>query len=125
MPPLRALVIDDHPAVTNYLVEMLTVHGINAHGINDAPAALEHLRHTSYDVVLLDVWMLHGIHLLRQLRVFNPDVPVIIVATRDVLPSDADNPNLDDLKIADWIIKPFAGAELRATIARVVDVEAR
>jgi DNA-binding response OmpR family regulator len=117
---LRVLIIDDEPPVCEFLIELLTPDEIDASAINDPTAALEHLRSgASYHVLILDLKMpgMSGIELLEQLRKFNRELAVIIVTAFPSLDSATEAISLD---VSAYMQKPFSGAEMRETIARVV-----
>ena len=117
MSQIRVLIADAGPGVHEYLVDMLTAHGMIARGFEDSRAALEHLRGAPYDVLLLDVWAQgSGFEVLRRIREFNGDIAVIFMLTNDSVPAGQDD--VWELNVAGWVKKPFAGEELRANVLR-------
>lgn len=84
MPPPsagRILVVDDEPALLEICSEILGEAGHTATTASSAKAALDDLRTQAFDVMVSDIRMpgLGGIDLLRAVRQFDPDLPVILV----------------------------------------------
>jgi CheY-like chemotaxis protein len=78
------LVVDDEPDLVGLAVEMLQGLGYEPEGTIDPAAALLALRARaqSFAAVILDEVMpgLSGIELTRALRVFAPEMPVLLVS---------------------------------------------
>jgi two-component system copper resistance phosphate regulon response regulator CusR len=113
---LKILVIEDEARTAEYLLKGLTESGfvvdIAANGMDGAHLASE----VRYDLILLDV-MLPGadgwsvIKMIRQ----KSDVPVLFLTARDDV---ADRVRGFELGADDYLVKPFAFAELLARIRR-------
>jgi two-component system, NtrC family, response regulator AtoC len=82
MRALRVLVADDEKNLRDLLVRELERKGHDVSGVPDGQAALERLRESAIDVVLLDMNMprTKGIEVLRELQAF-PEQPQVIVMT--------------------------------------------
>src|SRR5208337_3890647 len=84
--------------------------------------ALQMLRTTTFDVVLLDINMpgIGGIETLRRIRVFAPRLPILMLTVRD---QEEEKVEALDLGADDYVTKPFSTRELiarvRAAIRRV------
>lgn len=109
------LVVDDDPKLLNMLRRTLTYEGFQVVTAPDGDAALVQLESHRPDVIVLDWLMpgLTGIDLLHQLRAQNDKTLVLMLTARDAvedrvegLESGAD----------DYLVKPFAPAELLARI---------
>jgi DNA-binding response OmpR family regulator len=76
------LVVDDDVDMVELLIGILNGAGYETFGAVTGGDALRVLEAESPDVVLLDLKMpgLHGVDVLRRLRMVPPDVPVIIVS---------------------------------------------
>ena len=113
---MKILVIEDEARTAEYLLKGLTESGfvvdIAANGMDGAHLA----REVRYDLILLDV-MLPGadgwsvIKMIRQ----KSDVPVLFLTARDDV---ADRVRGFELGADDYLVKPFAFAELLARIRR-------
>jgi len=77
----RVLLVDDDPAVLRAYERVLIRRGWQVETAVDGVHALERLRDRSYDVVVSDVKMqrMGGVALLRAIREFDPDLPVILM----------------------------------------------
>jgi len=81
MKQFDVLVVDDEPEFRELTVKMLKRRGIEARGAENGEEALEILQRAPLDVVLLDVKMpgMDGIETLRQIRIQNPLVEVVLL----------------------------------------------
>jgi DNA-binding NtrC family response regulator len=116
---LRVLVVDDDKRVCDLLADLLTPDGCEVVAINNPEDGLEKLRQKeSFHILILDLRMpeMNGIELLDKIRRIDRDVAVIILTAYPSLESATDAINLD---VSAYMQKPFAGEEMRETIARV------
>jgi two-component system response regulator MprA len=109
------LVVDDDPKLLNMLRRTLMHEGFVAHTATDGNAALAQVQAQRPDVIVLDWLMpgLNGIGVMKQLRAANDKTLILMLTARDAvedrvegLESGAD----------DYLVKPFAPAELLARI---------
>lgn len=117
----RILVVEDEAAIQDLIALNLNQAGHDPHLASDAQSALEHVRDSLPDLVLVD-WMLpgmSGIDLVRRLRAQERtrQIPIIMLTARVEegdkllgLESGAD----------DYITKPFSIRELNARIKAVL-----
>jgi two-component system, NtrC family, response regulator AtoC len=117
MRALRVLVADDEKNLRDLLVRELERKGHEISGVADGQAALERLRESAFDVVLLDMNMprTKGIEVLRELQVF-PEQPQVIVMTgvQDVATA------VEAMKLGayDYLTKPTKLEELDVLIRK-------
>ena len=102
----RILVVDDEAPVRDVLTEYFGTEGYAVESAGSGPEALSVIRGGRADLVLLDVRMpgLDGLQVLRKIREFTDDVPVIMVtANEDVALAK------ETLKLGafDYVAKPF------------------
>jgi DNA-binding response OmpR family regulator len=111
------LVVDDDSRMVLYLGNRLREAGYNFITARDGIEALERLRKTQVDMVLLDLMMpgMDGLETMRELRSFS-DVPVILLTAKA---SDADKIRGLNLGADDYVGKPFNLEELLARIESV------
>lgn len=116
---IRILVVDDEPAIRRALRPPLMELGFQLSEASRGEEALQVLRASSYDVVLLDVNMpgLGGIETLRRIRAFAPRLPVLMLTVRD---QEEDKVEALDLGADDYVTKPFSTRELIARIRSAV-----
>ena len=87
--------------------------------VRDASCAMEAMRSSDPDVVLLDLGLpdLDGMELLRRVRAARFAAPVVVVTARENLEARV---NALDLGADDYLVKPFAAAEMLARLRAVV-----
>jgi CheY-like chemotaxis protein len=114
----RISVVDDQPAVTDFLTVFLSQAGYQVTAFNDPIVALNRLMQQPFsaDLLITDQRMsqLSGSDLIRALRRVSADLPVIL-CSGDFVEKDADW--LADAGV-DWILKPFDPGDLLECIAR-------
>jgi two-component system KDP operon response regulator KdpE len=119
---LRILVVDDESAIRRALRTPLAELGFQVGEATRGEEALQLLRTTTYDAVLLDVNMpgIGGVETLRRIRAFAPRLPILMLTVRD---KEEEKVEALDLGADDYVTKPFSTRELiarvRAAIRRV------
>lgn len=112
------LIVDDDPELCALMTEYLSAQGYAVESVHDGPSALARVYQQPYDIVILDVMLprLDGFEVLRQLR-RRSDVPVILLTARA---SEGDRLRGFNVGADDYLVKPFAAAELLARIRAVL-----
>ena len=114
---LPILIVDDEPAIAALISRVLTAAGYTCQAVTSSEKAADLIEQNRYDLVLLDVMMpkIDGYDLLEYIR--PTGTPSIFVTAKDAvservrgLHSGAD----------DYIVKPFAPAELTARVEAVL-----
>jgi two-component system, OmpR family, KDP operon response regulator KdpE len=110
----RVLVVDDEPQIRRVLRSALAARGYE---VQDAPTgedALVCLRHSRFDLVLLDVNMpgMGGLEACREIRAGSA-AAIIMLTVSD---SEADKVGALDAGADDYVTKPFGMPELLARI---------
>lgn len=112
---LRALIVDDEPLARRKLRRLLDgVEGVECIGeAANGPQAVESIRRENPDVVFLDIEMpgLNGLQVVE--RVTGPTQIVFTTAY------DEHAVSAFELHAADYLLKPFGAARLRAAVDRV------
>ncbi len=109
------LIIEDDPKTANAIRNGLRGEGYDAAVDRTGDDGASRLSSATFDLVLLD-WMLpgrDGITLLRQLRARGEQTPVLLLTARDAV---EDRVLGLDSGADDYLVKPFAFAELLARI---------
>jgi DNA-binding response OmpR family regulator len=117
---LTFLVVEDEPALREFLVESMRREGHRAIAAADGPAALAAAAEAVVDVVLLDVLLpgeLDGHAVCRLLRERDPVVPIIMLTA---LGSERDVVAGLEAGADDYVTKPLRFAELRSRIRAVL-----
>lgn len=116
----KILVVDDDEDMRFTLREVMSREGYEVAIAVDGIDALEKYQQTQFDIVILDVKMprLDGIETLRQLRVINPELIVIMVTafgTRSLA--------LEAIQHGayDYFSKPFDISEIRVVVRRALE----
>ena len=102
----RVLVVDDDKTILTMLHKALRNNGIDADLAISGEAALELLKHNTYDLILLDINMrgIDGFSVIQRIRAEGLTIPVMVVSGRK-----EDKDALYGLEIGadDYITKPF------------------
>ncbi|GIJ31372.1 DNA-binding response regulator [Micromonospora sediminimaris] len=113
--PVRVLVVDDEPTLTDLLSMALRYEGWQVRTAADGMAAVRAARQFRPDAVVLDVMLpdLDGFQVLRKLRADNDSVPVLFLTARDAVEE-----RVAGLTVGgdDYVTKPFS---LEEVIARL------
>jgi DNA-binding response OmpR family regulator len=110
--PIKAIAIDDDPAMTDLLSLLLKSHGLEIYTSNNGEDGLQLVRTISPDIIILDLMMpgKDGWQVCREVRTFST-VPIIIL-------SALDNPGMVasalDAGADDYLIKPVPSGVLLA-----------
>ena len=112
---MRILVVDDDPAVSGALQRALRLDGYEVTLAGDGPQALEELAIRPPDAVILDIGLptIDGLDVCRRMRAAADDTPVLMLTARDAI---EDRVQGLDAGADDYVVKPFALAELLARL---------
>jgi len=112
---MRILIVEDEKKVASFIKKGLQQEGYAADTVHDGARAVENAALFEYDLLILDLMLptKSGLEVLREIRMKRPKLPVLVLTAKG---------NVDD-KVAgldagadDYLIKPFAFAELSARI---------
>ncbi|MGC5778348.1 response regulator [Methylobacterium sp. NFXW15] len=109
------LVIDDEPPIRKLLRMGLSTQGYSILEAPDGRTALDLLKREGADLVILDLGLpdMRGHDLLRTIRAEHPDLPVVVLSSRD---DESGKVEALDLGADDYVTKPFGMAELLARL---------
>lgn len=110
---MKILVVEDEPKTGDYLRQGLSEAGLITDLARDGWQGLLLAREGAYDLIILDVMLpgLDGWAVLRELRAAGNAVPVLFLSARDQVD---DRVRGLELGADDYLVKPFAFAELLA-----------
>jgi two-component system copper resistance phosphate regulon response regulator CusR len=113
------LVVEDERRVRGFISRGLSEEGFQLREAGDGAEALDRLRDSRVDLVLLD-WMLpgkSGLEVLSELRAQGDVTPIIMLTARDTVAErvEALNAGADD-----YLVKPFSFEELLARVRAVL-----
>ena len=116
---MRILVVEDDHKVASFIQSGLTQEGYAVDVLREGTMAGEQARTVDYDAVVLDLMLpgRSGFQVLRDIRARKPSLPVVILTAKDAL--DDRIAGLDS-GADDYMVKPFALAELSARLRAVL-----
>lgn len=116
--PPSVLLIDDDLELSALLGDYIANEGFRVEAMADGVKALEHMRGSVPDIVVLDVMMprVSGIEVLRRLRTFS-GVPVLMLTARG---DDIDCVLALELGADDYVQKPCTPRELVARLRAIL-----
>ena len=110
---MKILIVEDEKKIGDYLKQGLSEAGFVADLARDGMDGLHLALTEAYDLVVLDVMLpkLDGWQVLEAMRKAGKDIPVLFLTARDQV---ADRVKGLELGADDYLVKPFAFAELLA-----------
>ncbi len=123
MPNANILVADDEKSIRLTIQQALSTQGYSVNTAVDGRTALEQLKATPADLLLLDIQMpgMDGIEVLQAAMAQQPSLKVIMVSAHGSIDNAVDAMKLGAV---DYLQKPFTPAELREAVDRVLNREA-
>jgi len=108
-------VVEDDQGLQKYLKDLLTENGFSVQTAGDGVTALNHLKKSAPDLVVLDLGLpnVSGETVCLEIRKKYPDLPVIILTAKDSVSDVVQGLNLG---ADDYITKPFVADEFIARI---------
>jgi DNA-binding response OmpR family regulator len=110
---MRVLVAEDHATLAGRIAQGLGQAGMAVDAVHDGAAALEAVAQTAYDVIVLDrdLPLVHGDRICRAVAGSGPRILMLTAAA-------GIDDRVDGLELGadDYLIKPFAFAELVARV---------
>lgn len=116
---MKILIVEDEPKTGDYLKQGLTEAGFVTDLARDGWDGLELAKAEHYDLMILDVMLpgLNGWQVLEGVRRAGVDMPVLFLTARDQV---EDRVKGLELGADDYLVKPFAFAELLARVRSLV-----
>lgn len=112
---MRILVAEDEKLLNEMITKTLTREGYCTDSCYNGEDALHYLQIGEFDAVIMDIMMprLDGISVVKTMRANNDTTPVIFLTAKDGID---DRVSGLDAGAEDYLIKPFAFAELLARL---------
>ena len=116
---MRVLVVEDYEVIRDGLIEGLKREGFAVDATGDGDEGKWFAETNDYDLILLDLMLpgCDGLEILRSLRAAGKLAPVLLLTARDEV---ADRVRGLDLGADDYLVKPFAIAELMARVRALI-----
>lgn len=113
----KILLVDDEESIQLLYREEFRDEGFEVVSALNGTEALEKFKADDFDLVILDIQMpgMNGIEVLRQMKMMNPDIPVIL--------SSAFNEYKQDLGAwasDEYVVKSADISELKETVLRLL-----
>lgn len=112
---VNILLVEDEDRIASFVTKGLSAEGHHIERVSTVADALATSASFEFDLVLLDLMLPdgHGRDALIAIRLMKPELPVIVVSA---LGQTDDKVELLDLGATDYLVKPFAFAELAARV---------
>jgi two-component system copper resistance phosphate regulon response regulator CusR len=112
---MKILLVEDEAKTGSYLKQGLTEAGYTTDWVQDGLIARQQALGDDYDLIILDVMLpsLSGWEIMASIRQANKTMPVLFLTARDHID---DRVKGLELGADDYLIKPFAFAELLARV---------
>jgi two-component system response regulator HydG len=116
----KILIVDDDLAHLGMLRTILKGHGYLVETASDGEEAIGKVKEKPCDLILMDVRMARvgGIEALRQIKEFNPAIPIIIMTAYSSVDTAVEAMKLGAY---DYLTKPLHFEELKLIIERAMD----
>ncbi len=112
---MNILLVEDEDRIASFMAKGLSSEGHQVERVATAAEGAGMALTYEFDVILLDLMLpdASGKDALERIRQVKPDVPVIVVSA---LGETEDKVDLLDMGANDYLVKPFAFAELAARV---------
>lgn len=112
---MRVLLVEDEKRIADFIRKGLSEYGYAVDVAHDGEEALDWVDVAQFDIVVLDVMLpvRDGIEVCRELRGRGVQTPVLMLTARDAV---EDRVRGLDSGADDYLVKPFAFAELLARL---------
>jgi two-component system OmpR family response regulator len=116
---MRVLVVEDDRKVADFIQQGLRQEGYAVDVLHDGSGAGEQAAAVDYDALVLDVMLpgRSGFQVLRDVRTRKPSLPVLILTAKDSVDDRVAGLNSG---ADDYMVKPFALAELSARLRAIL-----
>jgi excisionase family DNA binding protein len=118
------LIVDDEPKVREVLAKALRMVNFVVDTAPDGHAALELLRHGSYDLLVTDLRMpgMDGLSVIRAARRIAADLPVVVITAYS---SEASAIEAINIGVSGYLTKPFRLQRILSVTSRALGLPLR
>lgn len=112
---LTVLVVDDNKGVLEFLLLLLSKHGLLVIGASNGNECLDIVKSRSVDLIILDVMMpvMDGLQVCDELKKITPSIPIILLTARDDMMTRA---AAMDLGVSEFVAKPVNNGDLLSRV---------
>jgi DNA-binding response OmpR family regulator len=109
------LIVDDNKAVLEFLLLLLSKHGLSVIGASNGNECLDIVKKQPVDLIVLDVMMpvLDGLQVCHELKNIIPAIPIILLTARDDMTTRA---AAMDLGVSEFVAKPVNNRDLLSRV---------
>jgi DNA-binding response OmpR family regulator len=109
------LVVDDNKGVLEFLLLLLSKHGLSVIGASNGRECLDIVKSRAVDLIVLDVMMpvLDGLQVCHELKRIIPAPPIILLTARDDMTTRA---AAMDLGVSEFVAKPVNNRDLLSRV---------
>jgi DNA-binding response OmpR family regulator len=109
------LVVDDNQGVLEFLLLLLSKHGLSVIGASSGNECLYIIQSRSVDLIILDVMMpvMDGLQVCHELKKITSSIPIILLTARDDMLTRA---AAMDLGVSEFVAKPVNNGDLLSRI---------
>ena len=110
-PEPTILVVDDNNGVLEFLMLLLSKHGLSVIGASSGDQCLNIVKSRPVSLIILDVMMpaMDGLEVCRELKKITPSIPIILLTARDDMTTRA---AAMDLGVSEFVTKPVNNRDL-------------
>ena len=116
---MKILIVEDEKDLNRIIAKLLQKKDYIVDSAYDGLQALNYIKTTSYDAIIMDVMMpkLDGYKTVEQIRLSQDNTPIIMLTARDSL-----NDKINGLNLGadDYLVKPFEFDELVARLNALI-----
>ncbi len=112
---MKILIVEDEHKIANSIKKGLEQEGYTADVAYDGVEGYDLAASEPYDIIILDLMLpgIDGIEIIKKLRQENIHIPILILTAKSQLEDKVEGLNLG---ADDYLVKPFAFAELLARL---------
>lgn len=116
---MRVLIVEDDKGTSRFIKKGLTEEGFVVESVFDGEEGLFMATHQQFDLIILDIMLpeMNGFEVIKGIRAKGVSTPVIFLTAKD---QQDDLIHGFNLGADDYLVKPFAFAELLARIRAVL-----
>ena len=110
-PKPTILVVDDNKGVLEFLLLLLSKHGLLVIGASSGNECLDIVKSRPVDLIILDVMMpfMNGLEACQEIKKISPAIPIILLTARDDMTTRA---AAMDLGVSEFVAKPVNNRDL-------------
>jgi len=115
----RVLIVDDEEGIRDLLSRTLAMAEYDVQTVSDGISALHHLKENGFSLVIADLRMpgMDGLTLIREVKQFNPRLPIIIITG---FSSESSAIEAVNLGVAGYLTKPVGIPQVLAAAAKAL-----